>query len=808
MRRLIRRIARTSPAEIRFRSVELAHTARERLNFAAGRERWDRSRLLSRLHGGSAALRRAARGLETGDWLLADAAIREHFVARPCRFVLAPDDRSGVPRAIGDRFPDAHRAAAARAEDLLRGRYDLLGYRGLSFETSAGEVDWHLDPVHQRRAPRGFWSRVPYLDPAVGDHKIIWELNRHQHWLTLGRAAWLTGDDRYARRFTRELGSWLRANPPLAGINWSSMLELAFRSISWIWALHLFASFPDDSGEPAFVDLLLGLDRQLEHVAHHLSTYFSPNTHLLGEGLALYVAGRSLPELKAAARWDAVGRAILLREASAQVHPDGGHAELSTHYHRYALDFYLLALVLARRTSDPAADAFADAALRLATFCRRVADDRGRLPTIGDDDGGLLFPMCGRAPWDAADSLGVAAALLERSDLTVGEPTEEAIWMLGAQAVSRPGAPRAGQPPSHLFPDTGYAVLRSSDAQAIVDVGRHGFMNGGHAHSDALALLLSVNGRPLLIDPGTSTYTMDAERRDRFRSTAMHNTAAIDGRAQSLPDGPFHWRTQACARVDFWRGGDAFDYIEASHDGYLPVVHRRAVLRAANGLWLVADHVLGQGRHRVDVHWHFSPDWRLSPAENAVVHADGTAAALASTASESRDYCGDPDGLGWCAPVYGQLQPAPTRRCSSTAHAPFSVVTAIATGASSKNLTLDHAAVTSETTDGWHTTAALVRWSGGTALVFFATPLQGNAARAMHSVATPSGEFRTDARAALLQVSADGRADSLLAIDCTLAEWNGGGAFRLSPGSGEQDLHLDVDAPNWLNREATARPAG
>jgi hypothetical protein len=58
-------------------------------------------------------------------------------------------------------------------------------------------------PVHHRSAPRVSWAEVPYLDPAIGDHKIIWELNRHQYWLQLARAAWLTRDQRYARENRR-----------------------------------------------------------------------------------------------------------------------------------------------------------------------------------------------------------------------------------------------------------------------------------------------------------------------------------------------------------------------------------------------------------------------------------------------------------------------------------------------------------------------------------------------------------------------------------------------------------------------------
>ena len=210
------------------------------------------------------------------------------------------------------------------------------------------------------------------------------------------------------------------ANPPLVGINWASMLELALRSLSWIWALELFVepAAGDDQRDdqpidahPWLVDLLLGLDRQLHLVEQNLSTYFSPNTHLLGEALALYVAGRTLPELRRAPAWAELGRRILIEEMSRQISPDGGHVERSFHYHRYTLDFYLLALAVARLTGDDTRP-FAEAARRLARFARTIADDRGHLARIGDDDGGQLFPICGRDSADASDSLALAAWLL------------------------------------------------------------------------------------------------------------------------------------------------------------------------------------------------------------------------------------------------------------------------------------------------------------------------------------------------------------------------------------------------------------
>ena len=101
-------------------------------------------------------------------------------------------------------------------------------------------------------------------------------------------------------------------------------------------------------------------------------------------------------------------------EIDRQILADGGHAERSTHYQRYTLDFYLLALLTAQRAGDAEAIApFTDAVTRLAEFTRTMADDRGRLPLIGDDDGGMLWPIMGRECHDVRDSLAVAAIALD-----------------------------------------------------------------------------------------------------------------------------------------------------------------------------------------------------------------------------------------------------------------------------------------------------------------------------------------------------------------------------------------------------------
>ena len=768
----LRRVLRMTPREMRIRLACEGWKAADRVRSRVAPPRWDRRSLRRILSPDvtSAALRNAHTAAGRGDWMAAHVALCAHISNRASAFPLAARDLPATTDAIHARFPAAAGEAQAAAARILAGEYDLLGYRGLRL---GGDPDWHADVVHGRRAPERFWAAVPYLDPRAGDHKIIWELNRHQHWLALGRASALTGDRRGYERFVAQLASWLAANPPLRGVNWSSMLELAFRSLSWMWALELFAAAGSASDpQPWSVDLLCALDRQLIHVERNLSWYFSPNTHLTGEALALYVGGVALPELRAAARRARIGREVLVREAARQIHRDGGHAELSTHYQRYSTDFYLLALVIARRSGDPAAAVFEDAARRQARFLRAIADDGGWRPQWGDDDGGQLFPVCGRPAADCRDTLATAAVLLQEPALAVGPIPEETYWLCGAQAAaSLDRHVPAETARSVALAESGYFVSRTAAGDHLVfDAGPHGYLNGGHAHADALACTLRVGGRALLVDPGTATYTMDADLRDRFRSTAMHNTLVLDGRPQSVPSGPFHWASRASASAPIAHLAEGCDYFEGSHDGYVPRRHTRGVL-ALHGIgWLILDHVLGTGAAEIDVAWHLDPAWSVAATGPRAcrLQRTGAVSALASSIALAPVEAGS-DPLAFCSPVYGQLVPAPLVRAHASAELPVTVATflpACAEGAA--GLTLDSEPLASGPGEGWHGCAFRVSWSGGSLAVVAAVERTGLAAAAE---AAPAGhrwgtvELQTDGRLAVLLTDPDDHATEIVLVN-------------------------------------------
>lgn len=538
-------------------------------------------------------------------------SLLEGFRERPTPLFFAGlDDREATVRALRLLAPDAEERVIARARDSAAGRFSFLGQRNLSF---GDPIDWWLDPTSGRRAPVRHWSRIPYLDPTVvGDHKIVWELNRHQHFVTLGQAYWYTGDESFARAFVNQLTSWLDANPAKLGINWASSLEVALRSISWLWALHFFRASP--SLTPALFDrAVASLQVHGDHVETFLSTYFSPNTHLTGEALGLYYLGVTLPEMRAAERWKATGARILAEQMTRQVRGDGVYFEQATCYQRYTTEFYLHLLLLAERNDDDRAHmrgALAGTLTSLLDCAMMLQRPDRSLPLLGDDDGGQLVLLDDRGVCDVRAALGLGASLFDRADYrhAAGDPGPAAVWLLGPAAAHQLfAAPaRAPRARSHALRDGGWFVMRDGwredSSYLVIDCGRHGADGCGHAHADALSFEVVSHGQPIIVDPGTFTYTADPGARDEFRRTAAHNALTLDGLSSSEPAEAFRWARVTDAQLDAWVSCERLDFFAGHHDGFAHLPGRprvrRSILGVRGNYWVVRDQVESS-----DAHW-------------------------------------------------------------------------------------------------------------------------------------------------------------------------------------------------------------
>jgi hypothetical protein len=519
-----------------------------------------------------------------------------------------------------------------KADRMIHGKFDLLGYLNLDF---GAQVDWHYEPVSGKHTARKHWKQFDELDSTeTGDKKIIWELNRHQHFFTLGVAFWLTKDERYALAFARHIDSWMEQNPPGVGINWFSSLEVSLRAISWIWALNFFADSKSLTAE-LFQKILKYLYVHGRHIEKYLSTFYSPNTHLTGEALGLFYLGTQLPFFERSAHWRKLGEDILFAELDRQILPDGVYFEQSTWYQRYTADFYTQFLILKTLSADddPKKNLQEKLGAKLQSaldFMMYSTRPDGTTPFIGDDDGGRSLPQSNGKTGDFRYCLASGAILFERADykFVAGEFTEETLWLLGAEGRQSFENLRAVRPSkaSESFPDGGYFVMRDgwadTDNYLLVDCGEVGALNGGHGHADALGINLSVAGSTKLVDSGTYTYHESDELRDFFRTTIGHNTLTVDNKSQSEPGGKFNWKTRAKSKLRSWISQDRFDFFEGSHDGYERLsdaaTHTRSILFLKNDYWIMRDLVETTGEHEYGVNFHFNAKTNpsLESAEN------------------------------------------------------------------------------------------------------------------------------------------------------------------------------------------------
>ena len=541
------------------------------------------------------------------------------------RFFPSFRDQESSTRVFRNTFDHDHiDSFIATADRIVDGRIDLLGFRNLYV---GRDIDWHREPVSAKRSPLKHWKEFNDLDTAeTGNKKIVWEMNRHQHFFTLGVAYWLTGSEKYADAFARHLDSWIEENPPGIGINWASSLEVSFRAMSWIWALHFFRG-SDALTLDLFHKALKLLHLHGRHIELYLSKYYSPNTHLTGEALGLYYLGTQLPFLERAEHWRNLGEKIMFAEAKKQIHPDGVYFEQSTWYQRYTSDFYAQFVVLRSLFGDPYFNAEAAEIERTLEssfdFLMQITLPDGKTPIIGDDDGGRLLPLTGGDSDDFRGTLAIGAFIFERADqkFVAGDVSEEVFWLMGPGGVAAYNTLPAREPElaSRGFCDGGYFVMRDgwtdTDNYMIVDCGEVGSLAGGHGHADALAVGMAIGGRTLLVDSGTYTYHESREMRDYFRSTTAHNTVEIDGRSSSEPGSAFNWKTRAESTWKTWIAEERFDLFEGTHTGYERLesgaTHTRSILFLKNDYWIIRDLIETTGEHEYALNFHF--DSRITP---------------------------------------------------------------------------------------------------------------------------------------------------------------------------------------------------
>ncbi|HEY6045415.1 MAG TPA: alginate lyase family protein, partial [Pyrinomonadaceae bacterium] len=508
--------------------------------------------------------------------------------------------------------------------------WPLLGFGEKCF--GQGEIDWNLDPLSGSDWPLTYHADIDLMRADGSDARVLWELNRLGHLITLGRAYAVTNNAQFSAEVFRQLTSWRLQNPVARGVNWNCAMEVALRAINLLAAFPLILPAPQLT-EDTLAELLMMLNQHGAHIRRNLEySHIATSNHYLCDIAGLLWLGILLPELEEAGAWREFAFAELLKEMDRQVLADGADYEAATGYHRLKAELFLYSFVLCHVNGIEIEQKYWQQLRAMIAYINAYLRPDGRAPLIGDTDSGQVLPIVRRSADDHRYVRALGAAVFQEPAFKDGESLpEEVLWVLGESGVHYFSAlPVGTPPPSQAFPEAGTYVLREDDLYLLFNASDSGLRGrGSHGHNDVLSVEVSACGTAFVVDPGSYLYSADLHERHLFRSTAYHSTVQIDEAEQNSIDEetPFVIGDDAHPRLVEWAPGEEMDLAIAEHDGYgrlaRPVTHRRAVrFDKPNRTWLIEDSFTGDGEHDFSFRFHFAPGLI------STVRADGTVEVL------------------------------------------------------------------------------------------------------------------------------------------------------------------------------------
>jgi uncharacterized heparinase superfamily protein len=378
---------------------------------------------------------------------------------------------------------------------------------------------------------------------------------------------------------------WIKENNPGSGPGWEPY-PVSLRLVNWMkW---LVAGHEPGRGVIASIAVQSRwLEQRLEY---HLL-----GNHLIANAKALVFAGLYF-EGDEARRWYELGMRILERELGEQVLPDGGHFERSPMYHHIVLEDLLDMIQLHQLFEFVPPLSWTDLVTRMLEWSAIMSHPDGKIAFFND----------------AAFSVAPAIDQLQRHATCLG--------------IACPALPTAKV--IHL-PDTGYARLSSPGAVLLADIAPIGPDHlPAHAHADTLSFELSLDGRRVIVNSGTSVYGTGPERQ-RQRSTPAHATLTLDDSNSSEVWGGFRVGRRARIYGVRVQEDSLRSSAEAAHDGYVHLPggprHKRVWQLDTNAL-LIQDRVDGSGEHECRLAFPLGPGMTARRGNSGIIEVSDVVA--------------------------------------------------------------------------------------------------------------------------------------------------------------------------------------
>lgn len=427
----------------------------------------------------------------------------------------------------------------------------------------------------------------------IGDARTNWELNRHFQFALLAKNYYASGDKKYLDEFAELFEDWNRMNPFLYGISWASVMEVAIRTSNWCYA-YAFLAKSENVPEKIIEQLRIGILNMTDYIAAHYSRYSSANNHLIVEAYAIGQSGILFNYQP----WIELAVSLLTRELPLQNYSDGVNKELSLHYQSFYMEAMGLIMRLLVKNGIDVPATWEPMLDKMCHYLRDCMGEYGEVIEFGDNDEGKILDLHGGKESHYEYVLGLFSCLLDTRYIDLGNCSENLKWLFTEDEIATANKKPLYKPNGSVtYKEGGNTILRSRDGRVLIGIDHAALGFGSiaaHGHADALSFQMYVDGRAVLVDPGTYIYHCDLESRNEFRRTENHNTVCIGGEDQSEMLGAFLWGRKAECKLLNAEFGDYY-IVEITHNGYTPDEHKRKYKLSDHCLMIEDEIVTGKG---------------------------------------------------------------------------------------------------------------------------------------------------------------------------------------------------------------------
>ncbi len=402
------------------------------------------------------------------------------------------------------------------AEQALRHEFDLLG----SGIVKSDPIDWQTDLKSGKRWKKQYYLKIDHLNGA--DIKMPWELSRCQHLLWLGEAYLLTNDERFAQEVIDEINWWIDDNPLMYTVNWTCAMDVAFRAVNWLFSLNMISGY--EGFDDTFANKIMrSLWQHGFYIRNNLEKVIpDSNNHYTSDLVGLLYIGELYRWSHKGNRWRHLAQKELISEIRSQVLPLGVHYEKSVSYHRMMTEMLSYPAYLLLRCGESFPKDVLERLQGMYDYVSNYVKPNGFAPLIADNDDGRFVPFLKR-DFRYHEYLNDPQSI-ENRFVAAGMQPLFCTKQKGTKCYSDAGVAIIREGNNYLFINNGGYSKRPKETDSVI---------GTHTHNDLLSFELALNGKDIIVDPGTYLYTSSKKDRDDFRATAKHNTVAVDGEEQN-----------------------------------------------------------------------------------------------------------------------------------------------------------------------------------------------------------------------------------------------------------------------------------